>query len=130
MSCGAKGFWAMSRLRAMALAALALLAFVETAAAAELLMFRRAGCPWCRAWDEKVGPIYETTDIGRQAPIRMVDLDRDSMPTIALVRPVRHTPTFILADDGREIGRIEGYPGEDFFWGLLENLVQKLPAGS
>ena len=25
----------------------------------------------------------------------------------------------------REIGRIEGYPGPDFFWGLLENLVSK-----
>ncbi len=33
------------------------------------------------------------------------------------------TPTFVLFDDGREIGRIEGYPGEDFFWGLLQNLV-------
>jgi hypothetical protein len=24
-----------------------------------------------------------------------------------------------------QIGRIEGYPGEDFFWGLVENLVPK-----
>jgi hypothetical protein len=27
-------------------------------------------------------------------------------------------------DEGREIGRIEGYPGADFFWGLLERLLQ------
>jgi hypothetical protein len=26
------------------------------------------------------------------------------------------------------VGRIEGYPGPDFFWGMLEQLAQKLPA--
>ena len=39
--------------------------------------------------------------------------------------PVRFTPTFVLIDEEREIGRIEGYPGQEFFWGLLENLVRK-----
>ena len=28
-----------------------------------------------------------------------------------------------LVDDGRELSRIEGYPGEDFFWGLLEMML-------
>ncbi|MBL3206218.1 thioredoxin family protein, partial [Klebsiella pneumoniae] len=42
----------------------------------------------------------------------------------------RYTPTFILVDGGREIGRIEGYPGADFFWGLLERLAQRLPPQS
>ena len=42
---------------------------------------------------------------------------------MVLVSPIRFTPTFVLVDDGREIGRIEGYPGEDFFWGLLERLL-------
>jgi hypothetical protein len=34
------------------------------------------------------------------------------------------TPTLALAEDGREIGRIVGYPGEDFFYGLLANLLK------
>jgi hypothetical protein len=29
-------------------------------------------------------------------------------------------------EDGREIGRIRGYPGEDFFWGLLGEMIEKL----
>ena len=29
----------------------------------------------------------------------------------------------MLLDDGREVGRIEGYPGEDFFWFLLGELI-------
>jgi hypothetical protein len=36
------------------------------------------------------------------------------------------TPLFVLVDQGREIGRIRGYPGEDHFWGLLGVLMKKL----
>jgi hypothetical protein len=94
---------------------------------AELLMFRRVGCPYCQAWDERVGPAYPRSDLGRELPLRMIDLDTDPTPPVALARPVRYTPTFVVAQDGREIGRIEGFPGEDFFWGLLEGLARKLP---
>jgi hypothetical protein len=39
---------------------------------------------------------------------------------------VRYSPTFVVVMDGREIGRIEGYPGEAFFWGLLEKYTPQL----
>jgi hypothetical protein len=91
-------------------------------------MFRRAGCPWCAAWDREIGPIYAKTDAGRRAPVRFVDLARANDRKFALASPVRFTPTFVLVDRDREIGRIEGYPGEDFFWGLLERLLQTAPA--
>jgi hypothetical protein len=29
----------------------------------------------------------------------------------------------VLVENGAEIGRIEGYPGEDFFWGLLKQML-------
>ena len=104
------------------------LAAAQPGLAAELIMFRRAGCPYCFAWDRAVGPAYPKSELGRQAPLRMVDLDRDEQPEVKLQRPVRYAPTFVLVEEGREIGRIEGYPGEEFFWGLLENLVRRLPA--
>jgi hypothetical protein len=110
--------------------ALLFLALAGQADAAELLMYRRAGCAWCAAWDQAVGPIYPKTEVGRQLPVRFVDLDKAAEPAVALVRPVHYTPTFVLVDDGREIGRIEGYPGEDFFWGLLDKLARGLPARS
>lgn len=112
------------RSASLALAAMAMLA--SSVSAAELLMYRRQGCPWCLAWDRDIGPIYARTDIGRLAPIRLVDLDRER-PQIVLKGPVIYTPTFVLAEDGREIGRIEGYPGEVHFWGRLEQLAQRLP---
>lgn len=93
-------------------------------------MFRREGCPWCLAFDRSIGPIYPNTDLGRRAPLRHIDLDRDPKLDVELAYPVRYTPTFVLVSEGREVGRIEGYPGEDFFWGLLDNAVRKLPGGS
>jgi thioredoxin-related protein len=95
----------------------------------EIVMFRRAGCPWCHAWDREIGPIWPKSDVGARHPMRMIDLDADPMPDIALARPVRFTPTFVVAADGAEIGRIEGYPGQDFFWGLMERLVAEAEGG-
>ena len=99
------------------------MALTVPASAAELLMFRAAGCPYCVAWDRAIGPIYPKTDVGKRAPLRHVDISRRNDSSIALKSPVRFTPTFVLADKGRELGRIEGYAGEDFFWGLLERLM-------
>jgi hypothetical protein len=99
------------------------------ATAAELVMYRAPGCPWCAAWDREIGPIYPKTETGRRAPLRMAGIETAKTDHVALQRPVRYSQTFVLVDDGhREIGRIEGYTGEDFFWGLLEQLVLKLPS--
>jgi len=114
--------WA--RCASLVLATMALLA--SSASAAELMMYRRQGCPWCLAWDRDIGPIYGKTGIGERAPLRMVDLDRARLQ-VALKTPVIYTPTFVLVEQNREVGRIEGYPGEAHFWGLLDQLAQRLP---
>lgn len=111
-------------------AGVALVLLSPGARAAELLMFRRDGCPWCLRFDQAIGPVYPSTDIGRRVPLRHLDLDRDPKPDVQLTSPVRYTPTFVLVSARREVGRIQGYPGEDFFWALLEALVRKLPAPS
>jgi thioredoxin-related protein len=111
----------MTRLLALTFAVL--LALAAPARAAELYMYRSPGCPYCAAWDRAIGPIYGKTDLGRRAPLRHVDVTSRSQPQVVLTAPVRFTPTFVLVHEGRELGRIEGYPGEDFFWGLLERLM-------
>ena len=117
----------MHRALAFSAAVLALMATAPPVWAAELIMFRRAGCPYCLTWDRVIGPVYPKSDIGRHLPLRFFDLDRDGQPETKLLRPVRFTPTFVLVEEGREVGRIEGYPGEEFFWGLLERLVRTQP---
>ena len=99
---------------------------VSAGNAAELVMFRRDGCSWCARWDREIGTIYAKTDLGRRAPLRMVDLDRGASPVRTRGRII-YTPTFVLAENGEELGRIEGYPGDAFFWGLLERLLELAP---
>lgn len=98
------------------------------AMAAELLMFESDDCTWCDRWDAEIGPAYPKTDDGKRAPLRRVDIHDARPDDLRDVEGVRFTPTFVLLDDqGRELGRINGYPGQDFFWGMLSDLIAKLP---
>ena len=97
------------------------------ARAAELVMFEEVGCPWCIRWHEEVGPAYARSAEGKRAPLRVVDIHAKRPADLTGVSGVRATPTFVLMDEGREIGRVTGYPGADFFWGMLTDLMRRLP---
>ncbi|MES2031601.1 MAG: thioredoxin fold domain-containing protein [Pseudomonadota bacterium] len=96
------------------------------AEASELLMFERDGCVWCARWNREIGPVYDKTDEARLLPLRRVDMDRDKSPGVVLASPVRFTPTFLIVDNGREIGRITGYMNDESFWGLLGKYAARL----
>jgi len=89
----------------------------------ELLMFKQQGCHYCQVWDENIGVIYGKTPEGKFAPLRKVDINFDDK--VANVKPVIFTPTFVLYQKRREIGRVTRYMSDDFFWGLLEMLLKK-----
>jgi hypothetical protein len=36
----------------------------------------------------------------------------------------------LIDPEGQEAGRIEGYPGEDFFWGLLGRMLEEAGIGA
>ena len=97
------------------------------ARAAQLVMFEEEGCPWCAAFRREVLPIYGNTKEGRIAPLRRVDIMKARPDDLKHVKGIIYSPTFVLLDDeGREVGRIEGYPGFDTFWERLDVLLQKL----
>jgi hypothetical protein len=98
----------------------------SNARAAELVMFQEAGCAWCQAFDREIAPIYGKTAEGQRAPLRRVDITQAVPGDLAFIALERLTPLFVLVDQGREIGRIRGYPGDDHFWGLLGVLIKKL----
>ena len=123
--------------RSLRLAVAALLALVGVASttstsvaveAVELLMFEEIGCPWCRRWDAEVGVGYPRSAEGKRAPLRRLLIGSPLPAGIGLATPVRASPTFVLVKAGREVGRITGYPGADFFWPMLEDLLRKLDA--
>jgi len=114
-------------MRFLALAIALLLA--PPAHAAELIMFDQKGCVWCEKFNREIAPAYAKTAEGRRAPLRRVDIGAPLPPDLTFVRRERFTPVFVLVDQGREFGRIRGYPGETFFWGLLANMIERLDRG-
>ena len=111
---------------------LAVLAFVLAGATAahaagrtELLMFESATCEWCDLWRSEIGPVYPKTDEGKIAPLRAVSIHVTRPDDLKGIAGIVYTPTFVLWDGEREVGRILGYGGEIQFWGLLGQLIKK-----
>jgi len=93
-----------------------------------LYMIEQRGCAYCKLWDQQVSEAYANSEEGQRAPLRRLDL-RAPVPenTRFVSRPI-FTPTFILVQDGQEIGRIEGYLADHFFWEHLTQLLERVPA--
>ncbi len=85
-------------------------------------MVEQPGCYTCKQWNAEIAPIYPNTEAGAMAPLRREQLNHRP-DDLTYDRAVNYTPTFILIEDGQEIARLEGYPGEDFFWWHIENLL-------
>ncbi|WP_420380549.1 thioredoxin family protein [Marivita sp.] len=117
----------MKSLHALALAAAMLVcpSWIPTAFAEPyLVLVEQPGCVYCERWHSEIGPAYPKTDEGQFAPLIRADLREGPPDGIAYARRVLFTPTFVLVEDGQEQARIEGYPGEDFFWPLLTKLLE------
>lgn len=118
-----------------AIAGMTLTVSAFAAQSMELVMVEQAGCHYCARWHAEIGPIYPKTTEAAIAPLRRVELRGAGLEALSLQRRVTFTPTFLLVDEtGVELARLEGYPGEDFFWGLLGRMLQELtetgqPAG-
>ena len=89
-----------------------------------LIMVEQPGCAYCMAWDDQIGPAYAKTEEGAFAPLIRADLHIGPPDGMEYARRVNFTPTFILVQDGQEIGRMEGYVGEDFFWPVFAKFLQ------
>lgn len=103
--------------------------------AAELVMVERPGCYYCIAWKREIGGIYPKTKAGEFAPLNVVDIKEAAPFEGGYQQPIVYTPTFVIVENGQEVGRILGYQGEDFFWPTLEKLLEdttefQLAAGS
>lgn len=106
---------------------LVFLVFSSGTAVAEtmLVMVEEKGCIWCARWNEEISDIYPKTAEGAAAPLMRMDIRAKRPEDITFARSLTFTPTFVLVVDGKEVSRIEGYPGEDFFWGLLSEMLSQ-----
>lgn len=108
------------------LVTLAFMLPVEAVFAAELVYFKSAACSVCERWDEEVGEIYSKTSESSVLPLRMHDIHDERPEDFKFVRGVVYTPTFVMIEDGREVGRIVGYIRDYFFWEQVNALMKKI----
>lgn len=121
-------FWAVLVIPALAAACAS--ATIDRAAAqapafagrTTLLMVDDVNCVYCRRWDRDVAPGYAKSAEGRFAPLTRL---RRGDARLAGIPGLAYTPTFVLFVEGREMGRIVGYPGADFFWAELSAMIQR-----
>jgi hypothetical protein len=116
----------MNRIVALLAFAVGLALPATASRAAELVMFERPGCAWCARFNAEIGPIYGKTGESRAAPLRRVDLSGPLPADLTGIDPGAFTPTFVVLQEGREIGRIRGYPGDAFFFGLLNRILSSM----
>jgi hypothetical protein len=114
----------------LAICWIAFMALPGIAGAAEMLMLVQPGCPWCARFDVEIAPTWPNTPEGMRAPLRRVDITAPWPEDLAGISAERFTPTFILLDEGREVARLRGYPGDQFFWYLVNDMLAKLPPGN
>lgn len=100
---------------------------VGVAGAAELVMLEQPGCVWCAKFNAEIAPAWENSAEGQRAPLRRVDITEPWPADLADIRKERFTPTFVLVDQGKEVGRLRGYVGDEFFWYLIGEIIAKLP---
>ncbi|MFT6302712.1 MAG: thioredoxin-related protein [Granulosicoccus sp.] len=101
--------------------------FGATAAqSAELLMVEEPGCVYCARFNREIGPAYPKTEEGKLAPLRRLQIADPWPEELEGVRKASVTPTFILVDNGMEIDRLVGYPGDEHFWFLLSQMLGNL----
>jgi thioredoxin-related protein len=124
--CIAIGEFAEAILKKLLWILLVLLVPASPVAAAELVMLEQPGCVWCERWHEEIGVAYPKTEEGHRAPIRFVDISKAWPSDLDWLARERLTPTFILVEDGAEVARLRGYPGDIFFWPLLGEMLDKL----
>lgn len=95
-----------------------------------LIMVEEPGCPHCARWHREVGPAYARSPEGHFAPLERIGFGSAEAQAFG---SIRFSPTFIVVMDHTEVGRIVGYPGADFFWPMLDEILARAgyrPAGS
>ena len=111
---------------ARAVVTFSIIAVATTALAAELVVFESKTCAYCISFNSQAAPRYRASPEARRAPLRVVDIERPMPSDLKGIAPPWGTPTFVVVANGREIGRIAGYEGDERFYASLDDLLEKI----
>jgi thioredoxin-related protein len=89
----------------------------------ELLVFEHPDCTYCPIFRQDVGPSYQRSAPGNEAPLRYVDIAKSDIGALRLKGRIDTVPTAVLMKDGQEVGRIAGYWGRESFFKMLAHIM-------
>lgn len=89
----------------------------------ELVVFEADGCGYCENFRQDVLPLYKASNIGRETPIRFVNVSRSDETKMGLSSGITVAPTVVLMHQGQEIDRIVGYTGPFNFMKLVAYMM-------
>ncbi len=92
----------------------------------ELVMFGSKSCVYCQIFNREVRPNYRWSALGRKAPLREINIDKNGTGGYPLRRGITVTPTFVMFKKGREVARIRGYPGKKNFYKMVNQILKKV----
>jgi thioredoxin-related protein len=100
---------------------------VPNASELELIVMEAEGCTYCDIFRRDVLPSYQASERGKDVPIRFLDVNDQTAEALGLDSPVDIVPTFVVLKNHREVGRIPGYVGPEFFFHSINHLISSAP---
>ena len=104
----------------------------------ELLVVSGKNSKNSKKWQEEVSQEYSQSEIGKDAPIKIVSIEGDKFPRWfkkameeGRIGQILGTPTFIIWDDvsKKELGRLEGYTQKEKFYSQLNEAFSQISQG-
>lgn len=96
---------------------------INNASVYELVVFEADGCVYCEVFRTDVLPLYKSSQIGREAPIRFINVSRSDESGMGLSSAITVAPTVVLMHQGQEVDRIVGYTGPFNFMKLVAYMM-------
>lgn len=91
----------------------------------ELIVFEHADCTYCRVFRTAILPRYKENGQDARAPIRFVRVEHADLSAWNLRGRISMVPTFVLMQEGQEVGRIEGYWAPDNFFRMVATILSR-----
>lgn len=100
---------------------------VPKSADLELVVMEAPGCIYCAIFRRDVLPAYQSSERGKDVPIRFMDVNDAGVEALGLDQPVNIVPTFVIFKRNKEIGRLPGYVGPEAFFHTINFLISTAP---
>ena len=98
-----------------------------------LIMFNSPYCGYCELFFREVGEEnYNASKEGKMFPLKILDVTvQDDLSwyygarQVHAIGRVEGTPTFVLFYKNKEVGRVRGFAGKDWFYKKLDEQIKK-----